>query len=207
MAQFNFNPNAGNIAAYNKGYGMGCFSAGNSLLCEGKYDKAFSTFQEGTEYTAENWGGLGICYELGFGTDVDYYEAFECYSTGADEGDQACKMALQRINNNGYYSSKDKKRYLQNLKIICGYYSADAGVGFGGGSIGTFGSGSSSSSGSAYRTCSGCGGSGRCTGCSGSGRYWVDSGTYTGSGSRARVNCGSCGGSGRCGVCHGTGRL
>ncbi len=68
-------------------------------------------------------------------------------------------------------------------------------------------SGSSSSSGSTYTTCSGCGGSGKCTGCGGSGKYWVDSGMYTGSGSRTQVNCGSCGGSGRCGVCHGRGRL
>lgn len=67
--------------------------------------------------------------------------------------------------------------------------------------------GSGSSSGSTYTTCSGCGGSGNCTGCGGSGKYWVDSGMYTGSGSRTQVNCGSCGGSGRCRVCHGTGRL
>lgn len=55
--------------------------------------------------------------------------------------------------------------------------------------------------------CNSCSGTGKCTACGGRGQYWVDSGMYTGSGSRTLVNCGSCGGSGNCGVCYGIGKI
>lgn len=79
--------------------------------------------------------------------------------------------------------------------------------GGGGGFSGGYGSSGGGSSYSSSQTCRSCGGSGRCTGCNGEGKYWVDSGLYTGSGSRTRVNCGSCGGSGRCRVCYGRGTI
>ena len=63
-----------------------------------------------------------------------------------------------------------------------------------------------SSSGITYTTCRTCNGSGTCTSCNGRRGYYVDSGMYTGSGSRTWQNCPSCNGNGRCFNCHGTGR-
>lgn len=57
------------------------------------------------------------------------------------------------------------------------------------------------------RTCAGCGGSGVCTACGGKRGYWVESGTYTGSGSKTWHDCSSCHGTGKCGVCYGKGKI
>lgn len=54
--------------------------------------------------------------------------------------------------------------------------------------------------------CSYCGGTGKCSSCSGNGGQWMDSGYYTGSGSKSWISCGSCRGSKRCFNCYGTGK-
>ena len=80
-----------------------------------------------------------------------------------------------------------------------------------GSSFGGYGSSipsESSSPSSTGRTCRSCGGSGVCTLCKGQGGYWVDSGTFTGTGNKKWATCGSCaGGNGKCRVCHGKGSL
>ena len=196
--------------------GQTLYHKGNYSLMNNKYGEAAYAFAEGTNYHPDNYEGLGICFELGFGDDADKETALDCYKEGAKKGSANCKRQLSRIKKSGFWAAtkENRRRYINKLKAKYNYNSGGGGNsgngGFSGGvpyggMPGNFGSGSSS--GSTYTTCSGCGGSGNCTGCGGSGKYWVDSGMYTGSGSRTQVNCGSCGGSGRCRVCYGKGRL
>ena len=194
--------------------GQTLYHKGNYALMNNEFGEAVNAFAEGTNYHPDNYEGLGICFELGFGDDADKETALDCYKEGAKKGSANCRRQLSRIKKNGFWAAtkENRRRYINKLKAKYNYNSSGGGnYGNGGYTGGTLtmpnNSGSGSSSGSTYTTCSGCGGSGKCTGCGGSGKYWVDSGMYTGSGSRTQVNCGSCGGSGRCGGCHGRGRL
>ena len=193
---------------YAFGKGRGLYNTGVYHLINGEYGEAVNAFVEGLEYNPDNYEGLGVCCELGIGDTADREMALDCYKEGAKRGSVKCKGQLARIKRDGFWpaTKEYRKRLINSLKIQYGYGNGGASGG-GGTFVMPDNSGSGSSSGSTYRTCPSCGGSGNCTGCGGEGKYWVDSGLYTGSGSRTRVNCGSCGGSGRCRVCYGKGRL
>lgn len=188
--------------AYNYGYGMGMYSNGINALCEGDYDEAFEKFSDGVKYHPVNYEGVGICYELGFGVEIDHDEAWDAYATGARAGSPQCQYALKRIKKNGYWPRSFRRTFLQNLR------NSMSAQGYSNGGYNNYGgsSGSSSSSGSVYSTCRICGGSGVCKSCGGTGGEWRDTGYYTGSNVRSWINCGSCSGSKRCFNCHGTGR-
>ena len=193
----------GQSNAYNAGYGFGCYQQGKMALCNGNYDEAFEYFLKGVDYHPINYEGVGICYELGFGVSVDQDEAWDAYARGANAGDYACKSAIQRINQYGYYTKANRSIFLRNLRNSMSAQGFSSGGNSGSGS---YGGSSGSSSSSVYSTCRICGGSGVCTGCGGKGGEWRDTGYYTGSNTQSWIACGSCRGSKRCFNCHGTGR-
>ncbi|MBR0275465.1 MAG: hypothetical protein IJQ76_04585 [Prevotella sp.] len=185
--------------AYNMGYGWGRYDRGVTALCNGDYSEAYDFFVEGANYHPMCYEGIGVCYELGFGVDVDYDEAWNAYTIGANAGVPACKQAIRRINQNGYWPQSYRKTFLVNLRNAQGVNVTPNVGGYGG-------SDNSSGSGSAYTTCRICGGSGTCTSCGGRGGEYRDTGYYTGSSIQSWIPCPSCRGSKKCFNCHGTGR-
>ena len=185
----------GQIDAYNSGYGWGMYSKGKTALCEGDYDEAFEIFSQGVKYHPVNYEGVGVCYELGFGVDVDHDEAWDAYVKGANAGSVQCKANIQRIKQNGFWPKSVRRTFLQNLRN-----SMNAPVYPNGGYNSFGGSSGSSGSSSSNTTCSSCRGTGKCTGCAGRGEYRGDGyyGTTT-------YECPVCKGTGRCGVCYGRG--
>lgn len=178
---------------------------GKGFVWEECYEKAYEDLEILTDEHDDGAGYLimGWMNEMGIGTSQSRSYAKKCYAWGADNGNKQCKKELQRINNGKYLNETNEKNFKKYYAdLVTTAYSISQSINWNSGSS-SYGSGSSTGG----RTCSGCGGTGKCTGCSGEGKYWVDSGMYTGSGSRSRVNCGSCGGSGRCRVCHGKGKL
>ena len=188
--------------AYNMGYGWGRYDRGVSALCEGDFSEAFDYFEEGANYHPMCYEGIGICYELGFGVEVDYDEAWDAYTTGANAGVQACKLHLKRINRDGYWPKSYRKTFLANLRNAQGNSSVTVP------NVGGYGGGYDNSSGSnsVYTTCRICGGSGVCKSCGGRGGEWRDTGYYTGSNVQSWIACPSCRGNKQCFNCHGTGR-
>lgn len=188
-------------SAYNYGYGLGMYEKGKIALSEDEYDDAFECFTKGTDYHPICYEGVGVCYELGFGVEIDYDEALEAYRTGATYGIDACKSAIIRIKREGFWPKSRRSTFLRNLKasMNAGYGIPNVGYGSGYG-----GSGSSGSSGSSSVTCSGCHGTGKCTGCAGRGQYMGESPF---SGDKMLLTCPVCNGSGRCGVCYGRGSI
>ena len=183
--------------AYNAGYGYGLYDKGKAALCEGDYDEAFDYFTKGTNYNPICYEGIGVCYELGFGVDIDYDEALEAYKTGASYGNMACKSQISRIKREGFWPKSRRSIFLRNLRSSINSGSGVPNVGNGSGYGGSSSSSSSSSSG---RTCAGCHGTGKCTSCAGRGEYRGDG--YYGT---TLYDCPVCKGSGRCGVCYGRG--
>lgn len=182
---------------------------GRGIAFENCYEKAYEDAEILAEQHDDGRGYLimGWMNEMGIGTSQSRSYAKKCYAWGADNGNKQCKKELQRINSGKYLNKtneKNFKKYYADLVTTAYSISQSTNWNSGGSSNSSSYSSGSSTSG---RTCAGCGGTGKCTGCSGEGKYWVDSGMYTGSGSRRRVNCGSCGGSGRCRVCHGKGKI
>lgn len=180
-------------------------------LINHEYGEAVNAFIEGLELNPDNYEGLGVCFELGFGDEADRELALGCYKDGAKKGSLKCKGQLERIKRSGFWPATEtyRKRLIRSLKVQYGY---DDGGGFSGGGFmpnirGSSSGGSGSSGGSTYRTCPSCGGSGTCSSCHGSGGEWRDTGYYTGSGSRSWISCPSCSGSKRCFNCHGSGRI
>lgn len=203
MAQFNFDPFAANQAAYNQGFGQGCFIRGMCSLSQGEYDMAFKSFSTGTQYTSVNWSGLGICYELGLGTSKNYVEAYKCYTKGANKGDPTCKYCLQRIAKDGYMSEEEGEIYLEYIRANINTQPQNF-INNGGSSMGSFNFGGSGSSGTTQSrtqsiSCSQCYGTGNCSICHGSGLMDL---IYTGN----QTQCTICRGTGRCTSCRGTGQ-
>lgn len=182
--------------AYNFGYGLGMYSKGQLALCEGDYDGAFEAFSDGVSYHPINYEGVGVCYELGFGVEIDHDEAWDAYVKGANAGAQTCQQHIQRIKQNGFWPRSTRRTFLNNLRIMI----QSQGNMYGQGASGYGGSNGSTSSGSSGRTCAGCHGSGKCSGCAGRGEYRGDG--YYGT---TIYDCPVCKGSGRCGVCYGRG--
>lgn len=194
--------------AYNMGakmmQGQMAYNKGIQDLCNADYDEAWEHFAEAVNCNNPAGNeGLGLMCEMGIGVKRDTELADDFYKDGARAGNYACKMAINRIENSGHYSSSDKSTFLTNLRKMQGSGNAQFN---GGGNIGGY-SGGSNSSGGSSRTCAGCHGTGRCTGCAGKGGYYVNSGLYTGSYSQTWTRCGSCNGSGSCGVCRGAGSI
>lgn len=184
-----------NQNAYNMGKGICIYYEGVNALCEERFSEAYDLFYEGAFYSAMNYEGLGICSELGFGVSVDYDDALNYYKVGANNGNVACKMHLQRIRQNGFWTKKDKPIFLRNLrasqKAAAGSIQNYGGNMFGG----TYNSGGSSrSSSSSEYTCPTCHGTGRCTICAGRG-YRISNGSH--------IECTMCSGGGTCYGCHG----
>ena len=84
-----------------------------------------------------------------------------------------------------------------------GGYSGGSGYSEGG-SPGGYSGGSSS--GSTYTKCKYCN-NGVCRQCGGYRGKWMNTGYYTGDGTKSWIECSSCSGTGRCSICHGRGRL
>lgn len=188
-----------NQNAYNFGAGWAMYINGVSALCNDNYSEAFNQFYKGIDYNIMNYEGLGICYELGFGVSVNQDKAWNAYTIGANKGNLACKQALQRIRESGYYSEANKQIFLKNLKAVHNNanYGTTPNVG-GGGLSGGYSDGHSSSSGSSSYTCPTCHGTGRCTICAGRG-YRIYNSRY--------IDCTMCNGGGACYGCHGRGSI
>lgn len=184
-----------NQNAYNMGRGIGLYYQGIAALCEERFSDAYDMFYEGVDYSPMNYEGLGVCNELGFGVSVDYDDALKYYKAGANKGNAACKMHLQRIRQNGFWEKKDKPIFLRNLRASQSV--ANSSIQNYGGNVygGNNNSGSSSrgSSSSEY-TCPTCHGTGRCTICAGRG-YRISNGSY--------IECTMCRGGGACYGCNG----
>lgn len=190
-----------NKKAYKMGQGMGWVSAGYSSIASGDYEAALESFQKA--YDDYDYipalANIGMCYELGIGTDRDTDWADALYDQGASLNDISCTAALQRIKRTGHYPASYKATYLQ--KIRNNFRNNN------GGYVPNISSGSSGGNNSStYTTCRICGGTGVCTSCHGTGGEWRDTGYYTGSGNKSWINCPSCKGNKRCFNCHGTGR-
>ena len=168
--------------AYEAGQGWAMYYQGVSALCDGEYEDAYNYFKKGTSYFSQNWEGLGVCYELGFYVDKDNDMAWECYRTGAKQGSIACKNAINRINNDGFYSKSQRNAFLRNLRA-----SLQA-------TIGGYGGNSNSSSSTNRTTCLSCYGKGICQVCGGTGKT-----------SAWQNRCWTCHGTGKCAGCNGKG--
>ena len=183
-----------NQNAYNFGAGMGLYLRGISELCEERFSDAYNTFYEGAEYNPMNYEGLGVCSELGFGREVDHDDALNYYKLGANNGNNACRMHLQRIRQNGFWSKSYRQTFLKTLRA---QMAASSSVpNYGGGFYNNSGGNSSSSTGG--YTCPTCHGKGRCTVCAGRG-YRISNGSY--------IECTMCNGGGACYGCHGSGTI
>lgn len=193
-----------NQQAYNMGQAMVMFQQGIQDIANGDYEDAYEKFQEAYESFdyIPALEALGLCNELGIGTDRDLDLADLYYEAGAEENNIPCKSAIRRINRNGHYPASHRTTFINNIRNNCQAQ--------GSGGIAPMpsynGNSGSSSSGSLYTQCRICGGSGVCTSCHGTGGEWRDTGYYTGSGSQSWIECPSCHGSKKCFNCHGTGR-
>ena len=186
-----------NQQAYNWGYAMGLVQSGQRLIAQGKYEEGYDKFWEAwnTYEYAPALECLGVCYEVGIGTERDLEWADMHYEEGARLNDANCKAAVSRINSNGHYPASYKSTIISNLQARYGTGNSNSG-----GYVPTpnYNAGNSSSGNSSvYSTCRICGGSGVCTSCHGTGGEWRDTGYYTGSGNKSWINCPSCNGKGK----------
>lgn len=196
--------------AANLGAGAGLYTSGVLHLINHEYDDAVNAFMEGLELHPDNFEGLGLCFELGFGGKADRELALECYKDGAKKGSSKCRVQLERVKRFGFWPATEtyRKKLIRGLEYSYGVGGASSGSGgiYGGGGIPN-NPGGGSSSGSTYRTCPSCSGTGTCSSCHGSGGEWRDTGYYTGSSTKSWISCPSCRGSKRCFNCHGSGRI
>lgn len=193
-----------NQKAYNRGGAMALVQTGFHEIANGNYEEAVEKFESAYNlnyYPAANC--LGVCYELGIGTDRDTDMASLYYEDGAEHGNSDCRFALNRIGKSGYWPESFRATFLKNFRAN---YAAQYG-----GSTPSYtapsynsGNGSSSSSG---RTCISCNGTGKCKTCNGQGWYYPETGYYVGRSGKTRTNCPVCRGTGRCGTCHGNGSI
>jgi Sel1 repeat. len=191
--------------AYNMGRGVRMYTDGMLHIMKGEDDEAFESFLNGTNYTADNFSGLGICYELGFGTRVDTDKAWKLYCEGANRGSNECKLAIKRIRNDGFLpgTSESRNTFRNMIRMQQNALNNIYGNGtYNGGGYNNNNSGSS-----VYTRCTSCNGTGICSGCGGSRGKWADTGYYAGTNTRSWINCGSCRGSGKCSICYGRGKL
>ena len=186
---------------YNMGRGTKMYNDGMLHIMRGEDDEAFESFRNGINYTADNFTGLGICFELGFGTSVNTDKAWELYCEGARRGSNECKMAINRIRNQGFTSGTSASRNNFRNLIKIQQNALENVYGNGGYNGGGFNGGNnngnnSRSSNSDQLTCPSCHGSGKCTGCAGRGEYRLN-GTLS--------DCAICNGRGTCRGCYGKG--
>ncbi|MGM9846265.1 MAG: hypothetical protein ACI30K_08595 [Muribaculaceae bacterium] len=197
-----------NQQAFDRGYAMGLVMKGQQLIAQGQYEEGYDSFWEAWNVYqyAPALECLGICYEVGLGTDRDLEWADLHYEEGARLNDANCKAAVRRINANGHYPASYKSNIISYLQAKFGGasgYSGNATPNYNSG--GYYSTPSNSSSSSSGRTCPSCHGRTTCNTCGGQGSYWEEVGTYTGTSTKKKINCPVCSGSGRCGTCHGQG--
>lgn len=172
-----------NQQAYNMGKAMALYQQGQLAIYNGDYDDALDKFGECTLYDyAPACEALGLMYEMGIGTPRDTDFAWECYKDGAHKGNIACKQAMQRIRNNGYYTANQKNQWLNNFRSM--YAAQHSGTGSyyvpntGGGNV------------DVDHSCRACNNTGDCNGCHGTGISYGTTRCNMCHGSRKCMNCG-----------------
>lgn len=192
-----------NQNAYKLGAAHAAVLLGFQYITSGKYKSALEQFEKA--YEEYNYvpalEHIGICYELGIGTNRDTQWADVQYEAGAKANNKNCKAALRRIQSNGHWPTSYKTTYIQKIRAQYGQYHSAPNM-----SSGYSGTNRSNSSSSVHTTCRICGGSGVCTSCHGKRGEFVDTGTYTGRDTQSWIDCPSCKGNGKCFNCYGTGR-
>lgn len=174
---------------------------GQTALIEGNYNTAYERFSHAIKLNnAKGCEGLGVMYELGIGVTRDVDQAGIYYKVGAQNGNYACQLAIQRINSNGYLPASYKNTFLSNLRKQREQSTMifNNGGGYVGGGYTNGASQSSSSSGKAQ--CPNCHGSGYCTYCNGRGETKIE--TYN---STTWKKCIICNGYKTCRSCAGKG--
>lgn len=175
-----------NKQAYNSGRAMALYQQGQLAIYNGDYDDALDKFGECTFYNyAPAYEAMGIMYELGIGIPRDTDFAWECYKDGASKGNLACKQAIQRINNNGFYSSSKKNQWLKSFRTSYAVRNSGSGNYY----VPSQNNGNVD----VDHSCRACNNTGVCNGCHGTG---ISYGT---------TRCNMCHGSGKCMNCGGKG--